>query len=261
MKKSVVCIVGCLLSIGASAYAETLTFSSLPFCPYHCADTETGKLEEQPGYIYEIVQAVFEAQGHTVKIAIRPFLRAIKETREGKFTGILGTTKEHIPDFVFPDQEQGGGQACMYVKAGNPWRYEGVPSLSEVRLGVMIGAHFAEFQEYVEQHQGTDAVQLVGGENATEKNVKKLLAGRVDVIHEGADTLAYFLKQQGWEDRIQQAGCIRTFRLYTAFSPALPQSREYARILSEGMEALRESGQLQAILDKYGLKDWKDLKD
>jgi len=257
MKKSIVFIV-CMLLSGTLTYAETLTFADRPICPYVCADAETGELAEQPGFLYEIMQAVFEPKGYTLKVVILPLSRAIQQVREGKFTGILGSSKDISPDFIFPDQPQAITQFCLYVKAGNSWRYEGIPSLSGMRLGGMIGLHFGVLQEYVDQYRKSDVVQLVGGEDAKEKNVKKLLAGRIDVLYDEASSLAYFLKQQGWEDRVQQADCIMKIIGYTAFSPALPQSKEYARLLSEGMEKLRESGQLQTILSKYGLKDWKE---
>lgn len=45
--------------------------------------------------------------------------------------------------------------------------------------------------------------------------------------------------------------------MYIAFSPAISQSKEYARILSEGVDTLRKSGELKTILKKYGLDDWE----
>ena len=45
---------------------------------------------------------------------------------------------------------------------------------------------------------------------------------------------------------------------YIGFSPENPKSEEYARILDQGMRELRASGELEKILQKYGMSDWKD---
>ena len=45
-------------------------------------------------------------------------------------------------------------------------------------------------------------------------------------------------------------------KIYIAFSPQKPESHKLAKILSEGMLKLRESGKLEEILNKYGLSDW-----
>ena len=58
-------------------------------------------------------------------------------------------------------------------------------------------------------------------------------------------------------ERVREAVCVDELMLYIAFSPQLPKAKEYARILSEGMNELRASGELQAILSQYGLTDWR----
>jgi polar amino acid transport system substrate-binding protein len=62
----------------------------------------------------------------------------------------------------------------------------------------------------------------------------------------------------GDKDRFRSAGTFGApSKIYIAFSPANHKSKEYARILSEGIVSLRASGELKEILGKYGLDDWK----
>jgi polar amino acid transport system substrate-binding protein len=42
-----------------------------------------------------------------------------------------------------------------------------------------------------------------------------------------------------------------------AFAPGVARSRDYARILDEGIAAMRASGELAKLLQRYGLKDWR----
>ena len=45
--------------------------------------------------------------------------------------------------------------------------------------------------------------------------------------------------------------------IFVAFSPANAKSKDYAQILGQGMDELRRSGKLKAILSKYGMEDWQ----
>ena len=47
-------------------------------------------------------------------------------------------------------------------------------------------------------------------------------------------------------------------KIYLAFSPKNPKSKSYARLISKGIIEMRASGDLQKILDKYGMRDWKE---
>jgi len=69
--------------------------------------------------------------------------------------------------------------------------------------------------------------------------------------------VAHYLKRNNLVGNYQQAGCLEPVKMYIGFSPALEQSHDYAALFSRGMKELRRSGKLQAILNKYGLKDWE----
>jgi len=45
--------------------------------------------------------------------------------------------------------------------------------------------------------------------------------------------------------------------VHIVFSRVDPKAKGYAKILGEGTRALRASGQLKTILDKYGIDDWR----
>ena len=66
------------------------------------------------------------------------------------------------------------------------------------------------------------------------------------------------LKEMGLESKIDEAGDLgEASNIYIACSPAKESSKVLMNLVDEGTEKLRLSGELQKILDKYGLKDWK----
>jgi len=71
-------------------------------------------------------------------------------------------------------------------------------------------------------------------------------------------------------DKIEDAGIdpisskesLDESKLYIAFSPKNPKSKEYAKLITDGIEQMRLSGELSQILAKYKLTDWReDFKD
>jgi polar amino acid transport system substrate-binding protein len=257
MKKSIfsIFLLAALLVIysASNCRADRITIVADYWCPINCDPSSL-----QPGLMVEIAQIVFANAGHTIEYKIVPWARAIQDSREGKFTGIIGALRGDAPDFIFPENELlMVSPNAFFVKNDSKWSYNDIASLSNVKLAAVSGYDYGEIlNEYIKK-EGKN-VDLASGEDAGERNIKKLLMGRVDVIVEAAPVLWYTAAKIGVTDQLKAAGQVsEAVGSYIAFSPAIAKSKEYARILSDGVDTLRKSGKLQEILQKYGLKDWK----
>ena len=70
--------------------------------------------------------------------------------------------------------------------------------------------------------------------------------------------LRYTAKTLGITGRLRFVGSDTDLSyLYVAFSPAIAESPELAKAMSDGIRALWASGKLGKILNAYGLRDWK----
>ena len=240
-------------------FAEVISIRADQWCPYNCKPGA-----DKPGYMIEIAQVVFKKAGHTVDYQELNWSRAILETREGKHAAIVGAAKGDAPDFMFPDEPLGVMQNVFWAKKGTTWRFQGVESLQQVRLGVIQDYDYGEIiNAYVEEHQkNTLQVQIVSGTDGLEINIRKLERGRINVTLEDQNVFAMKASELGKLELFENIGpggeqSVEENFVYLAFSPANPKSKEYAQILSEGIKAIRASGDLQRILARYGLKDWK----
>lgn len=252
-------LVGALLSLGAAAstpaVADVISLRADEWCPYNCAPGDA-----KPGYMVEIAKKVFEAAGHPIDYQILNWARAIEETRAGKFTGIVGAAKGDAEDFVFPEEALGASINVFAVRKADTWTYDGIPSLSGRSLGAVRDYSYGDvIDKYIEANKGSATkIQVASGDNALEINLRKLQKGRLDTVVEGDYVLKYTLAKLGMDNDIKVAGAdAEADPIYIAFSPANPKSQEYAALLTKGLAELRASGQLQEILGKYGLKDWK----
>lgn len=249
-------LVRCLLLagvVGTSGMASEvpLTLEADHWMPYN------GDGERETGYVLDLVRAIFEPKGIPVVFSPTPWARALQDARTGKCLAVIGALKQDAPDFVFPEEET--GRACFefYVKAGSDWKYQGIGSLEGRFLGVAKDyRYFPELDDYISGHPQEVCVSF--GTYALERNVRLLLLGRLDAVVDDANVLRFFVARQQLSGQLVSAGAGgQVMKNYLAFSPAHPKSRDYARILSQGLRALRKSGQLRKILAKYGLSDWK----
>jgi polar amino acid transport system substrate-binding protein len=212
---------------------------------------------ERPGFMIEIAREVLGKAGHSIDYALMPWERALDSVRKGEHDCVVGASPGDAPDFVFPEEPMGMDASVFFVKKGNPWRYSGVESLPSIRLGVIAGYAYGDVLDaYIER--GGAAVQPVSGAAALEQNLRKLQAGRLDAVVESAAVLAGKAHELGLDGAFEPAGSPdEPEPVYVACSPAKPAAREYARLLTEGMRALRASGALATILSRYGVADWK----
>lgn len=246
-------------------HADTITIKSDEWCPFNC---EPGS--DSPGYMIEVARIIFQKAGHTLIYENMPWSRSIVQARKGNIDAIPGATKGEVPDFIFPEEEFGASMTYFFVKKGNPWKYTDVNSLAQVRIGVQEDYEYGPVvDEYIEKNKNSMRVQAVKSEDPVTLNLKKLLKGKIDAFPEDKLVFLYNAKTMGVLDQVEEVGVIPTesredfeaTKVYIAFSPANPKSKEYAQVLSDGIKKMRASGELQKILDKYGLKDWKEELD
>jgi polar amino acid transport system substrate-binding protein len=231
--------------------ADTIILAADEWCPYNCKTNA-----QKPGYMIEIAKYAFEKKGHKVVYKILPWSRAIVMARSGKLNGIIGAARAEVPDFIFPKDIQGTANVAFFVKAGDSWRYNGPNSLKNIQLGIIEDYDYGQvIDEYVKAHK--DYVDIIAAEEALELNIKKVLAGRIQATVETVPVMEHYLNQTGRLGLLSEAGTLELVDIYIAFSPKLENSKEYARILSDSIEEMRKTGKLEAILSKYGVKDWK----
>lgn len=242
-----------LISITVSS-KEILTFSADSWCPYNCS-MESKNL----GYMVDILKKVFNGETYEVKYQTMNWSRAILEGRSGEVDGIIGAYKSDAEDFIFPSISQGVAQEVFIVKKKNSWTYSGIKSLDEVTLGVIRDYSYGvNLDSYIAKNKTNfNRVQIVSGDSPLERNIRKLLNNRISAVIENENVINWFLqKNPGLKDKVRFAGKRFTkTKVYVAFSPKNEEkSRKLANKLSNSYEEMKKNGELEVILEKYGLK-------
>ena len=259
MRRLLVMVVLALLSVNVWA-GEPIKIRADMWVPYNGDPSSS-----QPGYIVEIARILFEKAGYTLDYQVAGWTwdQALEACHKGTIDGVIGWTSSDGDDFIRPEEPEGKMQNAFFVAKGNAWRYAGPDSLKGQRVGVISGYTYGgDVDPYLEANKDNeDAVQSISDDNALELNVNKLKAGRLDVIIEDVAVFNNKVKELGMEGDFEQAGLLtekeEDQQVFMAFSPDGAHSKDLAKIITDGVRELRTSGELQKILDKYGVKDWK----
>lgn len=237
----------------APARADVIRLRADLWCPYNC---QPGT--DRPGYMVEIATEVFAAAGHGVEYRTMNWVRSLEEARRGTVDGVIGANAVEAEGFVLP-VPLGRAQDAYAMRRGS--RFD--PEVTDPFQGIVIGAirgyvYGGRLTDHIRAHgEDPTRVQLLAGDDALEKNLRKLVAGRVDLVPDDSNWLRLVIHDLGLADAIQIVHEDEPILQYIAFSPANPKSPVYASLLSEGVARLRASGRLRAILDRYGLEDWE----
>ena len=241
--------------------AQTLIFSLDDYCPYYCKDqqAEPSRLAPKPGFVVEILEYAFKSKGYDIEYVFRPWERGIRELTEGKVNGLLIASKGDAPRHVFPDNEQGRSIGCYYVRANSQWRFNSVSSLQGVRLGVVKGYEYSEpLNGFLKQNSNNKQVVYLTGQRPMERILNMIELKRLDLTMADANIADYLIHQFGNKARVKKSSCGMDYlNFYVTFSPVLGGSKRQAKILSDAMDELRSNGNLQKILARYGVSDWK----
>lgn len=239
------------------ANSDTIRLVADPWCPYNC-EPET----ERVGFMVEIARRVFQAAGYQVEYHQRPWVRALQETRDGEFHGVIGATRLEAPDFIFPDLAQGQMANAFWTLAESPWQYQDARSLEGQHLAVIAGYSYGDIIEnMLQDQQHRPYITELHGVSPLKNGLMMLERGRIQVLLEDEHVMRYQLHRSGQSDKFKRAGYVpaeaNAARVYIAFSPAFTASSGYASLLTDGIAQLRASGELAQILGHYGVSDWR----
>lgn len=256
-KHSGALLIAILLSLFTmqAAVAEPLSIRADLWPPYNDEPKSI-----KPGYMIQILWEIYKPLGNPIDYQTLSWTESLEAVRKGQFNAVVGATRDDAPDFIFPRESFGASDTAFFVKNGNPWKFTGKSSLEKIRLGVIESYSYNdELDPYIAANKGSRKVIEAKGDEPLAVLVRMLQNGQIDAIAEDTNVmLTTMLSSKIPMGSIVPAGsCKEISTLYVAFSPKNPKSRELAAKFDKGIGELRNSGKLKAILQLYGLSDWK----
>jgi len=213
--------------------------------------------DARPGYVIELARLIFEPAGVKLDYQLMPWTDALAAAHKGEIDAVIGANPAEADGLLLPKEAAGMPRIGLFVKKENNWRYENLQSLNSVRLGVIAGySYWDAFDAYVKNHRSAKVVAFEGEAPLTD-GISQLKDGKIDVM---AETLAVFIwtvRSQGGSPADYRVAYLQAGEpIYMAFAKN-DTGKRCAEIFDAGLARLRKSGELAAVLKRYGLSDWE----
>lgn len=234
---------------------ETIVIAADIWCPVNCEPKSA-----TPGYAIEIAQKTFKDKTIQVEYKVMPWSRAIAEAEKGNIQAIVGAFKGDAPHFIYSQEELGLIGNSFFTNVNNDWYFQDIESLKEIILGTIKDYEYGDaVSKYAANKENIEKiVEITGGNHVLSRSMNMLMANRIDLIVESDIVFWYQAKKAYLANNFKFAGeASKPTKMYIAFAPNSKNSKNYAKILSEGIVNLRRSGELKKIMLKYGLQDWQ----
>jgi polar amino acid transport system substrate-binding protein len=243
---------------------KKLVLADDEWCPYNC---EPGSAK--PGYVIELAKIIFEKKGYEFDYKMMPWEQAKSDALQGKITGAIGMDKEEGEEaekqedpsgkkkYQYPQNEITLNTSCFFVLTNNKWQFDPEnidKSLSALggKVGIAQGYAFDLRDTLLEKNMLVE----VGGTSPLKELMVMLLEGKIKALIDDRNVVTYKAYSMKCARKIQSAGIAEEpAKLYIGFCP---DCKAEAAIFSQGMDELRASGKLKAVLSNYYLDDWKN---
>lgn len=232
-----------------SLVAQTVTIAADEWYPMN-GDIKAG----ESGFMIDLADQALALKGMNIEYRVMPWERAILQARGGLIDCVVGASVDDVPDFIFGQEEYGLYDTTFYVRHGDPWHYQSKQSLDDKKVGAILGYAYApEVDGWLELN-----AKKMSGNKALDKNIKMLLSYRLDTVIESSAVMRAKLKQMGLSTEVMPAGNVgHPTKIYVACGPNSDRSQLIVDALDEGIRILRAQGDVQQIMQNYGLTDWK----
>ncbi len=242
--------------IGAESDSQSTlsphTFATLDWAPYIAQSGLIG-----PGYVYELVETVFNKMGVEAKINFYPWSRALKMAEAGQVAGCFPEyyNADYESKYIFSDPFPGGD--LVFVKRADDTRkplislkMSDFTALRDYRIGVV-----RDYTNTETFDRDTTLKKDIADDDY--QNLIKLLRGRVDLILIDENTANYLattiLKPPCHEKLVIIKPSLDQKPLYVCFSRAYPGAEKLAHEFNTTLKGIMETGIIIEMKQRHGL--------
>ena len=236
-----------LLTTGLGVQEKTLKLASTEWCPFICNS------ESRPGVIVEYLRELLARENITLEVDLLPWSRAILQARNGKYHGLLTSTAQEAPDFMFPHLPTGKYQMCFFSVNPREFVYVNRASLRHIRLGVVQNYGYGEpIDSVIKSPRPAELIFEVASATPLKQLIKMANVGRIDMLIEDKLVMANYLLSTS-NVNMHTLDCMPSQPFYTAIAPHVENSDFWVNKIATVLQGERAELIYQELLSKYQL--------
>lgn len=225
------------------AESKHIRFAAVEWEPYYGS-----KLEGQ-GYFTALTKASLNKVGYTMSIDFIPWKRAIHDTKNLYYNGVLGLyySDERASLFEYSKPVDVAEIVLLFNK-GSMIDWNAIEELRSLRIGTIMGYVYSRAFDEATFLQKEPVRKM-------DLNFKKFMTGKIDAIADEKKVLLYWinLNYPNLKNSVEIAPKnIATNILFNGFCRNDPNYLRYVRAFNKGLEMIRADGTYEKILKQYG---------
>jgi polar amino acid transport system substrate-binding protein len=234
----------CFIAYSASA-EETITIATLEYSPW------TGKNLKDNGFVNHVITEAFQRKGYTLKYAYLPWQRAVKETKDGKYSALsyVYWSKDREKEFYLSDPINAEKIVLFHLKSHPIKDWKTLDDLKNYKFGATRGYTYTK-----EFWKAAESKRLeVDVTDSDKQNFQKLLAGRIDIFPSGLVN-GYNILQKEFDASESDLISFHPKPLsettgHLAFTKSSKNSENLLRIFNQGLAELKKAGLYDKFMD------------
>ncbi|MBO6825208.1 MAG: transporter substrate-binding domain-containing protein [Sneathiella sp.] len=244
-------LIASLLVLAISARAEEIILSADPWCPYNCTPQSN-----KEGFQVEVAREALAFFDIDVTYKTLPYRRAVELAESGGIDGVFGALRGESEKLVYPENNIGFSENVALVKKDKNWSYATPRDMQNMHILLIQGYSYGPGIDRFLEVDRTITTTHLHGQDATNKALRMLSAGRADVFFDDRNVLMNKIQEMKLQDQLKIAGQVTPPQpTYIAFSPVTEKRLGLSFKFEQGLQRLKTNGRLDEIFEKYGFRD------
>lgn len=233
---------GLLLVAVTETHARQVAMCTVNWEPYY------GEELPRNGFFTAIVRAAFERGGHSASTEFMPFARAMLEVKQGDRDVLLGAyyNEERARTYISSDPIYTDEVGIVAHEDLGLTEFDSLRDLSDYTIGYGRGYSVNEEFDNAEYLDKEAESQIL--------NLRKLFAGRIDLIAGSFASIQYLAKREGHDvdELVFLEPTLKESTLHIMISRAIDNGDELMADFHDGLSEIRADGTYDRILEEMG---------
>lgn len=231
--------------LAAPAQAREVVVCTLNWEPYYGEDLPRN------GFFTALVRAAFERAGHTVEVQFMPWARAMLEVEQGDRDVLLGAyyTEERAETYMASEAIYTDEVGLVARRDLGIREFTSLRELQDYTIG--LGRGFAVNEEF-------DSADYLDKEPEEDQvlNIRKLYAGRIDMIAGSFASIRYLAQAQGRDisEMVFLEPPLQENTLHIMISRAIDDGGQLLDDFHRGLREIRKDGTYERVLEDMGYR-------
>jgi len=215
------------------------------------------------GVVIDMVDQIYTSKGYELEYYEVPLARGLDMVANGLCDMLPEYVLSQVPEkgFVYANQETFAYTTAFVVRRGDPWRYNGIPSIKGKHVATGPGWDYssmsADYQNYIDDPKNSNFVEVVAGyDDVVDRVLNMIKEKRVDLYADNDLVLQFVLNRLNLNNDLEivRPGLDKKLVEKPIYSTKIPPAKrqKLIKVWDEGRLSMKGEKE-RLLLQKYNI--------